>query len=49
MPDKYEIHAQYVPAVLYSASFTVIGFYFLAQIETDIWGAILTLGIGVQL
>ena len=46
MPDKYEIHAQYVPAVLYSASFAVIGFYFLAQIKTDIWGTILTLGVG---
>lgn len=46
MPDKYDIHTQYAPAILYSASFVVIGFYFLSQIKTDIWGHILTLGIG---
>lgn len=46
MADKYEIHAQYVPAILYSASFALIGFYFLAQIPTDIWGTILKFGVG---
>lgn len=46
MPDRYEIHAQYVPAVIYSASFTVIICYFLMQIKTDVWGMMLTLGFG---
>lgn len=46
MPDKYEIHAQYVPTILYSASFAVISFYYLSQIKTDFWGTVLTLGVG---
>ena len=46
MADKYEVHAQYVPAIIYSASFALIAFYFLAQIPTDIWGTILKFGVG---
>lgn len=45
-PDRYEIQAQYTPAVLCSAPFIFFGIYYLAKIDLSVGPKILAVGFG---
>ncbi len=46
LPDRYDIEARYVPAVLSSAPFIALGFYFIAGIDVGFWSKLFTLSFG---
>lgn len=46
MPDKYEIRAHYMPALLCSAPFMALGIYFIAQLDDQFWNSVLTQAFG---
>lgn len=46
LPDRYDIEARYVPAVLSSAPFIALGFYFIAGIDIGFWSKLFTLSFG---
>jgi len=46
MIDKYELRAQFMPALLCSAPFIAFGFYFLSRLDTTFWGALLAQTVG---
>lgn len=44
--DRYDVQARYAPAILCSAPFILIGFYFLNSIDADFWNKLLALSFG---
>lgn len=40
MPDKYEIRAQYTPAILCSVPFILFSFYYLNTLNGDFWNSV---------
>jgi len=46
MPDRYEVQARYAPALLSSAPFVIVEYYFLRQLSSGLAGKILAIGFG---
>jgi hypothetical protein len=46
LPAKYDLEARYVPAVLCSAPFIALGFYFIVGIDAGFWSKLFALSFG---